>query len=417
MNTTNDYCDVLVIGSGMAGMAATFFALTRGLKTIQIGQSCPLQFYSGFFDVMAVHPVKDTTTWENPWDAIVQVCKDIPQHPYAFLTKDQILQAFSAWFEFLEQLNFPYHYIQNQNIAAITPIGSQKLTHAVPKTTWKGISSMMNHQKALLVDIDGLKGFSARQIKETLQNVWPDIETARITFPGTTGEVYANHMANALESSDIQKKLIASIMPRVHRVQCIGFPAILGMHHHQKVCENLEKLLGKPVFEIPTLPPSMPGIRLRNALTHGLSQKGGKLYQKAIDFIEPDGKYGFIAHTSNQKIFAKNIVLASGRFMGKGLIAQRTAIKEPLFDLPVYQPEHRGEWHHKHFFNQEGHGIHQAGICVDQSFRPINPDGKIIYDCLYAAGTILAHNDWMRHKCGAGVAVASAFGSVKHVAV
>jgi len=415
VNTTSENCDVLVIGSGMSGMAATFFAIERGLNTIQIGQSSPLQFYSGFFDVMAVHPIKDKKTWDNPWDGITQLCKDIPEHPYALLTKDQILQAFGLWFELLKQLKMPYSYMTNQNIPAITPIGTSKLTHAVPQAMWTGISAMLNHQKALVVDIDGLKGFSGQQIKENLHDQWPELETIRITFPKASGETYANHMASAIESPDIHKQLINAIIPHAHRVQCIGFPAILGSYHHQDLCKNIESLLGKPVFEIPTLPPCMPGIRLRNALTHELAQKGGTLYQTTIHNVEPDGKYGFIAHTANHKIYAKNIVLAAGRFMGKGLNATRTSIKENLFNLPVVQPESRRQWHHKQFFHQQGHDIHQAGICVDQSFRPINEKGKIVYDHLFAAGSILAKNDWMRHKCGAGVAVASAFGAVHHI--
>jgi len=416
MSISTDYCDVLIIGSGLAGMSATYFALDRGLKTIQMGSGCPLQFYSGFFDLMGIFPIKDNKTWDNPWDAIEKLRQEKSNHPYAFLTKDQLLQAAGSWLKFLEQLNIHYHYIPNKNIQAITPIGTQKLTHAVPKSIWRGIDAMMNHQEALLVDIDGLKGFSARQIKETLQDVWPELETARITFPGTSGEVFTNHMASALEEKSVQEQLADLLLPRAQRVKCVGFPAILGSFYHVDVCKNLEKILGKPVFEIPTLPQSMQGQRIRNAVTHGLLQKGGKLFQKTVMKIEPDGKYGFIVQAEDQTVFAKNIVLATGRFMGKGLIASRTSITEPLFDLPVYQPESRRDWHHKNFFDTKGHGIHQAGIEVDKSFRPVDKNKKVIYDHLYAAGTILAHNDWMRYKCGSGVAVGSAFGALKQIA-
>ncbi|ETR73410.1 MAG: Anaerobic glycerol-3-phosphate dehydrogenase subunit B [Candidatus Magnetoglobus multicellularis str. Araruama] len=346
---------------------------------------------------------------------MAQLCQDIPNHPYAFLSKDQILKAAKLWLNFLETMTISYDYIPNKNINAITPIGSQKLTHAAPKHIWTGISCFMQRQSALLIDIDGLKGFSARQIKEALQNDWPELETARISFPNTSGEVFTGHMASALESSSVQKQLSDLLLPRVQRVQCIGFPAILGSHYHQKVCENLEQMLGKPIFEIPTLPPSMPGIRLRNAITQGLTKKGGQLFQNSVTHVEPDGKYGFIATSDHKKIFAKNIILATGRFMGKGLIANRKTIQEPLLQLPVYQPESRKNWHDKQFFNPKGHDIHQAGIEVDNTFRPIDQDKKVLYEHLFAIGSILAHNDWMRHKCGSGLAVATAFGAVQQI--
>jgi glycerol-3-phosphate dehydrogenase subunit B len=415
MSVSTDYCDVLIIGSGLAGMAATLFSLENGLKTIQMGSGSPLQFYSGFFDIMGTYPTQEKKTWQNPWDGIDMLCQEKPSHPYAFLSKDQLLQAAGSWLEFLDALNIHYHYIPNQNIQAITPIGTQKQTHAVPQSIWNGIDAMMQHQEALLVDIDGLKGFSARQIKETLQDDWPELETARITFPGTSGEVFTNHMANALESKSVQEQLVNLLLPRAQRVKCIGFPAMLGSYYHTDVCNRLETMFGKPVFEIPTLPLSMHGIRIRNALSYGLTQKGGKLYQKTVTQVEPDGKYGFVVHADDQTVFAKNIILATGRFMGKGLLSSRTTITEPLFQLPVYQPESRMAWHHKNFLHAGGHEIHQAGIQVDKAFRPLDQKNNVVYDHLYAVGTILAHNDWMRYKCGSGVSIGSAFGAVNHI--
>ncbi|MBT8364400.1 MAG: hypothetical protein KJP23_06805 [Deltaproteobacteria bacterium] len=36
-----------------------------------------------------------------------------------------------------------------------------------------------------------------------------------------------------------------------------------------------------------------------------------------------------------------------------------------------------------------------------------------IFKFIFAAGSFLAHNDWKRMKCGAGVAIAGALGAVK----
>jgi len=50
---------------------------------------------------------------------------------------------------------------------------------------------------------------------------------------------------------------------------------------------------------------------------------------------------------------------------------------------------------------------------IDDSFRPLNSSRQPAFRTLFAVGSILAHNDWKRIKCGAGVAVASAFGAAK----
>jgi glycerol-3-phosphate dehydrogenase subunit B len=45
-------------------------------------------------------------------------------------------------------------------------------------------------------------------------------------------------------------------------------------------------------------------------------------------------------------------------------------------------------------------------------FRPLDDSGRPAFETLFAAGSILAHNDWKRLKCGAGVAIASAYAAV-----
>ena len=119
------------------------------------------------------------------------------------------------------------------------------------------------------------------------------------------------------------------------------------------------------------------------------------------------------SHTIEQVIDTRAVLLAGGRFLGMGLHAGRKKIREPLFDLPVFQPEDRALWHDDDFFTPHGHPINQAGLEIDDHFRPVGPDRKPAYKNLFAAGAILAHQDWMRQKCGAGLAIATAYGAVK----
>ncbi|MCP4673745.1 MAG: FAD-binding protein, partial [Desulfobacula sp.] len=87
-------------------------------------------------------------------------------------------------------------------------------------------------------------------------------------------------------------------------------------------------------------------------------------------------------------------------------------IIETIFNLPVYQPGNRNLWHHINFFEQQGHMINTAGIETDNVFRPVDENSSIVHENLYAAGTILAHNDWARLKSGSGVSALSAYTAV-----
>lgn len=50
---------------------------------------------------------------------------------------------------------------------------------------------------------------------------------------------------------------------------------------------------------------------------------------------------------------------------------------------------------------------------TDALFRPLGRGGGPAFEGLFAAGTALAHRDWMLTRCGSGLAIARAWGAVK----
>jgi glycerol-3-phosphate dehydrogenase subunit B len=101
-------CDLLVIGRGIAGMAAALFAANRGLSTIQVGMTGEIVFASGLLDLMGVHPIEEKKVWQDPWAAIDSVAGDLPGHPYARLTKEDIKAALAEVLSFLEKEGLTY---------------------------------------------------------------------------------------------------------------------------------------------------------------------------------------------------------------------------------------------------------------------------------------------------------------------
>jgi glycerol-3-phosphate dehydrogenase subunit B len=84
-------------------------------------------------------------------------------------------------------------------------------------------------------------------------------------------------------------------------------------------------------------------------------------------------------------------------------------VREVIFDLPVAAPNGRGEWFKRDFLDEAGHPIYQAGVVVDGSWRPVNGDGKPVYENLYAAGAALAHCEVIRERSLEGVALATGY--------
>ena len=418
MATRNDIkCQLLVVGAGMAGMAASVFAAQQGIDTIQVGPAGTLPFASGWMDFLGVHPVHARRLQPNPWEAVAQLCKDEPDHPYAVMTNRDMRTAWKQILTFLTDAGLPYAAHPERNMQMISPVGTVKLTYAVPRSMMAADEVLRRRPPCLLVDFPGLKGFSARQIAANLRSGWPALRTTRLSIPALQGERQPEHLARFMENGDHCRQLADAIKSRLADARAVGLPAVVGLNRAGLHFDLIQERLGVPLFEIPTLLPSVPGRRLRDAFTRHLPRLGIRTwYQHTVANVEtcPDGALRFRIGSATGGFWVRSraAILATGRFLGRGLRAERTAIRENLFDLPVHQPDKREQWHHKDLLHPQGHAINRAGLSVDARFRPMDRGGMPRHPRLFAAGSILAHQDWVRQKCGSGLAITSAYAAV-----
>jgi glycerol-3-phosphate dehydrogenase subunit B len=413
-------CDVCVVGSGMAGMSAALFAANRGLATVLVGRTGEIIFATGLLDLLGVHPIEEGKIWSDPWAGIGALVKDLPLHPYARLAAGDTRAALDEVLRFFEENGLAYAGLPERNVVVPTAVGTLKTTYRVPQTMWQAVSAWERRAPCLLVDIQGLKGFSARQVAETLAPVWLGLRTARVVFPGTHAgsEVFAERLARTLELEKNREKFADALTPHVKGVDIVGLPAILGISKPVHVMQDIERRLKVALFEIPTMPPGATGLRLKETFESGLAACGVRLLlENKVFRAVADSSGGFLLEAgrsdAEQHIAAASVILATGRFMGGGLHADRRGVRETLFDLPVHQPEGRDGWHRQDFLDPKGHPVNRAGLEIDNSFRPLAASGRPAHAHLFAAGSILAHQDWIRMKCGAGLSIATAYGAVQ----
>ena len=419
-DATNQKYDLAIIGTGMAGMAAAVFAANRGISTAIVGSLGESWFTGGLIDLMGVHPIGSAKTWHDPWAAIEALIEDIPDHPYARLHEEDIKAALQEFYAFLNDAGLPYCFQEDRNSNLITAFGAVKTTHGVPQTMWPGVTAFSRKAPCLLVDLQGLKGFSARLLFERLKSEWPGLRA--LSIPSIYGEqaqeINPIPLANDLEIAEHRQRLADLIKPHVKDAEYIGLPAVLGINQADRVVREFGELLGKPVFEIPAMPPSIPGIRLKEVFLRFLPAKGRALpvSEACLKSTKPTANREFLLEVGRTEqettIRADGVLLATGRFLGGGLQSDHVTIKEGLFDLPVFQPQERRLWHGDRFFGPGGHPVNQSGVEIDATFRPLGSDGRPAFDKLFAAGIILAHQDWTRMKCGSGLSVATAYGAV-----
>ena len=433
-------CDLLIIGSGFAGTVAAARAAQYGLSVFRTGSPSQMYFASGAMDVLGVLPGQDgnITTPGDHWELLK---KQIPGHPYAKASWSQVETAMDFVCDLLAKGGLQYQGRGGENTLIPTALGTFKPSFRIPSTMAAAGDLMAPDSsdsfggRLLLVDFAGLRGFSAGQMASGLISLFPDrfclegnssnqgasqwqIRTRRIQVPDTQGNLDPVHLANRFEDEDFIQFIKASLA--TDAADLIGFPPVCGMGSADRILSMLKEELETPVFEIPMMPPSVPGMRMKNAFENALAGTSAQ-YLGPVKVTKPSGdrfhtQDGFCmeAHSQSgvEKIVSKGLILASGRFPGGGLSGERSGVKESVLDLPVSQPQGRENWHRTKFFHPHGHGINRAGIETNGNFSPVDETGQPLFPNLYAVGSILAHNDWPRMKSGSGVSALSAVTAV-----
>ena len=79
--------------------------------------------------------------------------------------------------------------------------------------------------------------------------------------------------------ADFRKELVCALRAAASGFQCIFVPGMLGLDSSAEQIAEFTYELGCPVCEIPTLPPSIPGLRVFHRLESYLRQIGVELYR------------------------------------------------------------------------------------------------------------------------------------------
>ena len=400
--------DLIVIGMGLSGLMAAKTAAEAGQKVLIVGKGIgSLYLFSNTIDLLGSLP-----DGKKAGEGLSQWIKDHPKHPYSKMRPERIEEALSS-FLFLFPPLYSFQTIGDGNCLIPTGAGTFRPTYLVPDTMVAGTS--LKEGNGLIVGFKGFKDFYAHYVADQLK-----CRGTTLTLPDFPDqEMTATALARLMERKSFRENIGREIKKQLRHETHVGFPAILGIRNPIQVKEDLEKIMSANAFEIPIPPPSIPGIRIFNRFKEWLIQKGvtflpGYSVSKAI--IKGKRCEGMeMTHPPVITTYsADRYILATGRFMGGGLVASDERISEPIFSLPVAQPPSREDWFGKSFFNRLPHPVHEAGILTDASFRPTNENGIPILVNVWAAGSILAHHHCIGEKSREGIEIATGYMAAKH---
>jgi glycerol-3-phosphate dehydrogenase len=419
--TQTPYLDLLVIGAGLSGLTTAWQAAKRGqhIRLISKGWGT-LYWHTGCIDVLGYEPGDNFKLVDSPAESLSRLIQSSPDHPYAYLGVKIIDQALNTFKELYSSAGYNLQGSLEQNWFLPSGVGASRPTCLAPEMMIAG--DLRKNDPMLVVGFDGYYDFFPELIADNLAAQGIPAEGINLSLPALlkrgfiTGRVLAE-MFDQLDLCEIVaneiKKVFQGKPP--NKTLRIAFPAVLGLEQPKQVKEHLENLLGTPVFEIPTLPPSIPGIRLSRILVSAIERAGGHVYEgMQVSSAMMDSNRVFEIQTeaaSRKKTHrAKNFALATGGFLGGGLHTDYLGrVAETVCQLPTLVPINRSEWFAQKFLSASGHPIFQTGITVNEKLQPIGVSGKKIYENLFIVGNLLSGGDYLQERSRDGVALVTGY--------
>ena len=478
---------VVVIGAGLGGLIAATRLARAGIDVTLLAKGLGgLPLSPGVIDVWGYDESAPTTS-SNPADtggrshglvpdplARVQVAP--PGHPYAVIGADAVREGLAFVRELCGDLLVGD---EQENVLLPTAVGAMRPTCLAQPSMLAG--RCVDGARFAIVGLKRLKDFHAALIAGNLARTplpgggRVQARPLVVDLPARDGEPDSSALtyARAFDTPGFPLRLAATIRPLLEDGETVGLPAMLGLR--PGAWRALEDELGHPVFEIPLPPPSVPGLRLNDALTAAAKAAG-------VRFVQ--GSRATTARTENARVLsvvleetghpqefaADAFVLATGGFESGALAVDSYGeVTETLFALPVSSPDaglgNAGERLKETVRAQFPRGpsglaggipqlrvtaplpdaqnarddapvpvtspasvdlftadpnapqpLFAMGVQVDDNMRPRGEDGAIVYDNLYAVAGILAGAQRWREKSGEGIALGSAVKAADEIA-
>ncbi|HVO42113.1 MAG TPA: anaerobic glycerol-3-phosphate dehydrogenase subunit GlpB, partial [Aggregatilineales bacterium] len=316
--------DTIVIGAGYAGLTAALKLAQGGQKVLLLATGYgATHLRTGAIDILGYHADQRVT---NPLEAVAELASSQPDHPYARVPAGALQEAVTFFTGAMAEAGYPFDGSPEANCLMPTAIGVARPVALVPHTMVAG--QLQAGRAYVIVGFSNFKDFYPELLADNLQCSYSGIQArgATITAPGfeNRADIVPMDLARAFDRPEFRAKLADALKPKLKSDERVGFPAVLGLDQAGVVLDDLRSRLSAEVFEIPTLPPSIPGIRIYQAF-EGLLRKRGVRMQigQAVGAVQTHDHQveAVVVETVVRPVVyrAASFVLATGGIVGGGL--------------------------------------------------------------------------------------------------
>ena len=415
--------DCIIIGGGIAGLTCGIKCALEGLTcaVFSAGMSA-LHFSSGSIDVLGRD--ENGRVVKNPWEALAGFATRRREHPYHRLGAGPVREALDFFQDQMGRCGLRLNHNGELNHFHISALGTLK-------PTWLSQDSVFNNDiKAVFegnadIAVLGFTGFrdfyaslAAANLKRSPLFKGRNIRVGSIDLPeagrpaNNPLEFRSIDVARMFGSLEVVEGVAARIDELAGSARAVGLPAVIGIGDSGQALKLLHKLTGRVIYEAPTLPPSILGMRLDDALKSRFAELGGVYIagDRVIGGETANGRLEHI-HTGNygsDRLTADGFVMATGSFFSGGLASEYDRMEEPALGLKIKYRRAREDWSARRFFSPDGHGFLRFGLETDERFRPWDRRGRLLKN-VFCAGAVLADYDPINEGSGAGVAIGTGY--------
>jgi glycerol-3-phosphate dehydrogenase subunit B len=396
--------DVAVIGAGMAGLTAAVRLAEGGARVCVLAKGAgSTHLAPATIDVLGYAPERV----EDPGHALGAFAAAHPEHPYAVLGTEHVGPALEWFAERVAAGPQPgYRYVGSldRNHLLPTAAGAVKPSALVPETMAAG--DLAAQGDVCVVGIRALRDFHPTLMAANLTRAGVPARGVELDLDVGRPEANALGLARRFDDAAFRAAFAGLLAPHLRTAARVAVPAVVGLRDPHGAWQDLQRRLDRPVFEVPTLPPSAPGLRVWDVLRRALTGMGGRIVMGAeVVGAERDGARvtAVRAHTSGQDttILARSFVLATGG-VASGAVALGSdwVVREAVLGLEIAGAVEPGQRRfHPEYFAE--HPLGRVGVAVDGELRPHGVENVRV------VGAALAGAAPWREGSGEGIALTS----------